>query len=122
MPVISEGIMAVKTARPTTIGVYHLANLVIKFSDLDFLLVAFSISSKILETVLSSKLVVTLTLMIPSLLIEPLRTSLPSLTKTGTASPVSIEVSNELVPSTMTPSNGSFSPTLTSRISPILTS
>ena len=51
---IRGGIIANSNAIITTVGVYMAANFVIKFSDLDFLLLAFSTNSRILLTVDSS--------------------------------------------------------------------
>ena len=53
---------------------------------------------------------------------QPLMTSLPSFTSRGMLSPVSAAVSRELLPLTITPSSGIFSPGRTTMIEPISTS
>lgn len=114
--------MASKIAIITTTGVYTLANLLIKFSDFDFLLLAFSTKSKILLTVDSVNFLLTLIFKDPSLFIHPLNTSSSILTFLGIDSPVKAIVFSEDSPSIIIPSNGIFSPGFTNMISPILTS
>ena len=84
--------------------------------------VADSSISSILLTVESSNVLVALTNITSPKLILPDNTLSPSLIKTGSLSPVSIELSIELVPLLIIPSTPIFSPFLTKRISPTLTS
>ena len=121
-PSTKGGANASISASATTTGVYTLANLVIKFSAFAFLELAFSTSSRIFDTVESSNSFVTCTSKSPLRLIEPLTISSPSITSTGTLSPVRALVSRLELPFTTTPSSGTFSPGLTRMISPISTS
>ena len=93
-----------------------------KFSDFDFLLLAFSTKSNILLTVDSPNSFVTFIFITPVKLIEPLKISSPSEASLGNDSPVNAFVSKLVFPSTTIPSNGIFSPGFTTIISPILTS
>ena len=119
---IIEGIIAKANALYTTTGVYHLANLVIKFSVCDFFSDAFSTSSNILETVESSNAFVASIFNKPSPLMQPEITSSPILTVLGTDSPVKAAVFTKLSPLFTIPSTGIFSPGLMTRILPISTS
>ena len=65
-------------ALKTTAGVYTLANLVMKFSDLDFLELASSTSSMILATVESLNSLVVLIFRTPPVLTQPLITESPA--------------------------------------------
>ena len=113
------GRIARRIARITTEGVYQRAKEVMKFSERDFLLLAFSTSSKILLAVESSNTLVALTRMRPVKLIEPLKTSSPSMASLSLVSPVRAEVSIEVAPDSITPSSGMRSPLLTMKTSPI---
>ena len=93
-----------------------------KASDLDFLELAFSTRSRILETVDSPNSLVVLIFKIPVRLIHPEMISSPALISLGTLSPVRAAVLRELVPSVTTPSIGTFSPGLTTMMVPISTS
>ena len=116
------GSSANKIASPITIGVYTFANLVINLSDLDFLAAAFSTKSKTLLTVESKYSFVTFAVIKPFILIQPLRIFAPSLTSTGTDSPVNAEVSRLVSPFIIVASSGTLSPGLISMISPSSTS
>src|SRR5574344_1042511 len=115
------GITARSTAAATTQGVYHLANLVIKFSTLAFFSDEFSTSSRIFDTVLSPNVLVVFTV------ITPVRLSVPDITlsdtdpSTGEASPVRAAVLTVVSPSITMPSSGIFSPGLTITVSPTAT-
>ena len=98
------------------------ANFEIKFSDFDLREVAFSTRSRIFETVDSPKSFVVRISMSPERLMQPLMTSLSSFTSRGMLSPVSAAVSRELLPLTITPSMGIFSPGRTTMTEPISTS
>ncbi len=106
----------------TTVGVYILANFVIKFSDFDFLELAFSTRSRILDAVDSSNFLVVLIMRTPDMLIHPLITSSPLTISLGRLSPVSALVFRVEVPSVTIPSMGIFSPGLTIIIEPVSTS
>ena len=93
-----------------------------KFSDLDFFILEFSTKSRILETVDSPNSLVVRTVMAPVRLIHPLITSSPILPLRGTLSPVNAAVSSVVLPLTITPSIGTFSPGLTIISIPIATS
>ena len=80
-----------------------------KFSEFDFLLLAFSTKSRILLTVESENFFVVFTFISPSLLILPLSTSSFFPTSLGTVSPVKANVLSEVFPSITTPSIGIFS-------------
>ena len=97
-------------AHKTTAGVYTLANFVIKFSERDFLELAFSTKSSILDTVDSPNSFVVLILIRPFIFIQPLITSSPAFTSLGTLSPVKALVLRLVVPSSTMPSIGTFSP------------
>ena len=86
------------------------------------MLLAFSISSNILETVDSLNSFVTFILKGLVLFIVPLSTGEFSFTLIGADSPVSEDVSIWLEPSTTIPSRGIFSPGFTTITSEILTS
>lgn len=83
-PLIIGGRIASNTAKPITIGVYILENLVINLSDFDFLAEAFSTKSKTLLTVESKYSFVTSAIIKPFIFIQPLNIFAPSLTSTGT--------------------------------------
>ena len=119
---INIGTIANNTAKATTVGVYIRANLVINLSIGAFLLAAFSINSKIFETVESTYGFVTLISRMFVKLTTPAKTSSFSRTSLGIDSPVKLDVSKEEIPFTTTPSNGIFSPTFTTIISSTLTS
>ena len=119
---IIGGMIANATALMTTTGVYTRANLEMKFSDLDFLELAFSTRSSILDAVDSSNSCVVLILNTPFVLIHPLMTSSPSFTARGTLSPVRALVSRLALPSSTIPSIGIFSPGWTTMTVPISTS
>ena len=93
-----------------------------KASDLDFLLLAFSTISRILETVDSPNSFVVCIFRTPERLMQPLRISSPTMTSRGMLSPVSADVLSEDVPSTTIPSIGTLSPGLTTIVVPISTS
>ena len=114
--------MASNTAKPITIGVYIFANLVINLSEVDFLEAAFSTKSKTLLTVESKYSFVTFAKIKAFIFIQPLNIVAPSLTSTGTDSPVRAEVSSVVSPFTIIASRGSLSPGLISIISSIFTS
>ena len=118
----NTGIINVNNAIRQTTGVYTFAKLDIKFSDLDFLFVAFWTNSIILLAVESEYFFVVLTLIKCSLFIKPLTTKSPTLTYRGMLSPVNAEVFNIVLPSTTSPSIGIFSWGLITMISPIFTS
>jgi len=90
---------------------------VINFSIGAFLLLAFSTSSNILDTVDSPYSFVTRMVITPFKFTTPAKTSSSGTTSLGMDSPVNAEVSNELEPFMITPSNGSLSPGFTSMIS-----
>ena len=94
----------------------------IKFSDFDFLLLAFSTKSKTLLTVDSPNSFVTFIFITPFIFIVPLKTSSPFCTSLGILSPVRAFVSKLELPEITYPSNGIFSPGFTTIISPIFTS
>ena len=121
-PLIIGGRIASNTAKPITIGVYILENLVINLSDFDFLAEAFSTKSKTLLTVESKYSFVTSAIIKPFIFIQPLNIFAPSLTSTGTDSPVSAEVSRVDSPFTTVASSGTLSPGFISIVSPICTS
>ena len=104
--------MARTRANPTTMGVYTLANRVMKFSAFAFLELAFSTSSRIFATVESSNSFVTRTFRVPVRLMEPLTMESPSRTSSGMDSPVRALVSRLDAPLITTPSRGTFSPGL----------
>ena len=81
-----------------------------KSSDFDLREEAFSTRSNILDTVDSPNSLVVFTLMGLVRLMHPEITSSPTDTFLGRLSPVSAAVSRVLVPSSMTPSIGIFSP------------
>ena len=110
--------MARRTARATTIGVYTLANRVMKLSLLDLFSEAFSTSSRIFEAVDSVKGLVTLARRTPLRLTHPERILSPTPIPLGTLSPVSATVSRLEAPSSTTPSRGTFSPGLITMVSP----
>jgi hypothetical protein len=87
-------------------------------SLLDLFDAASSTSARILETVDSSKGLVTLSLINPLRLTQPLSTVSPTPTSQGSDSPVSAIVFSEVFPSMISPSRGIFSPALTQMISP----
>ena len=99
-------------ARKTTVGVYTFAKRVMNFSIGAFLLLAFSTSSRIRDTVDSPYSLLTSTFSTPLRLTTPASTSSCTPTSLGRDSPVRAEVSRELVPSTITPSSGTRSPGL----------
>ena len=109
-------------AAATTIGVYTLANLVIKFSLVDLLEEAFSTRSRIFDAVDSPNSFVTLARTTPERLTQPERMSSPAVIPRGTLSPVSATVSRLELPSSTVPSIGTFSPGFTTIVSPTLTS
>ena len=75
-------------------GVYHLANLAMNSSALDFFSPLLLINSIILATALSSYFLLTLTVIEPVLTRQPANTSLLfSSVKTGTNSPVKDDLS-----------------------------
>ena len=92
------------------------------FSDFDFFELEFSTKSRIFDTVDSPNTLVVLILTVPERLMQPEITSSPDFALRGTLSPVSAAVSSDVVPSTITPSIGIFSPALTTIILPISTS
>lgn len=116
------GTMASSTAAMTTTGVYTLANLVMNDSLRDLLLSALSTRLRILETVLSPKLLVVFTRSTPDRLMQPDITSSPSVMSRGMLSPVRAMVLREELPSMTVPSSGTFSPGLMTITSPGLTS
>ena len=81
-----------------TIGVYIFANLLIKRSPLDLLLLASNIISLTFEAVDSLYVVVAFILIAPSLFIKFANTLLPLKTSRGLLSPVKEAVFNELDP------------------------
>ena len=93
-----------------------------KFSDFAFLKLAFSTKSRIFETVDSPNSLVVFIFKTPVIFITPLVILSPHLTVFGTLSPVSATVSSDDLPSTITPSSGTFSPGLTTIMLPISTS
>ena len=120
-PESSGGSKARIRAAPTTTGVYTRAKRVMKASLLDLLLPAFSTSWIILATVLSPKLFVVFILMTPERLTQPEMTSSPTVMSRGRLSPVSATVFRADVPSSITPSSGTFSPGRTMMVSPTAT-
>ena len=92
-----------------------------KFSERDFLELAFSTSSRILDAVDSPNCFVVLIFTTPEIFIQPLETSSSARTSRGTLSPVNAEVFNVVVPSTIIPSRGIFSPGFTTITEPIAT-
>ena len=118
-PVIREGMIAVSTARITTIGVYIFANFVMNLSIFGLPAAAFSTESRILVTMDSERGFVTSIFSRPCSLTQPEMTSVPAIAVTGTGSPVTGEVSIRLSPSVTMPSSGIRSPGRTCRISPI---
>ena len=93
-----------------------------KASLFDLFSSALSTKAIILETVLSPKFFVVRTRMTPVKLIHPETTSSPSFKSRGTLSPVSAKVFKAELPSTTTPSKGTFSPGRTTMTSPTFTS
>ena len=93
-----------------------------KFSDLDFLELAFSTKSRIFDTVDSENSFVVSIFKRPELLIHPDIISSPYLTSLGTLSHVSADVSILALPSITIPSSGTFSPGLTTITEPTGTS
>ena len=93
-----------------------------KFSDFDFLELAFSTISNIFDTVDSPNSLVVLIFNKPVILIQPLITSSFVVTSCGKLSPVNALVFNDDVPSMIFPSIGIFSPGFTIIIEPISTS
>ena len=116
------GMIASASAPAHTAGVYTLAKRVMNASDLDFFELAFSTRSSIFETVDSPNSREVLILITPLKLMQPLSASSPHLASRGTLSPVRAAVSSVVLPSTMVPSMGIFSPGLTTIIEPIATS
>ena len=121
-PMITGGRMASAAAEHTTMGVYQRAKRVIYASLLDFLSPEVSTSSKILETVDSPNSFSTRTRSTPFILMQPLITPSPTETSRGLDSPVRATVFRLLAPSMTVPSSGTFSPGLTTMISPTATS
>ena len=93
-----------------------------KFSELDFFSVAFSMRSIILLAVESLNSFVVFIFIRFSLLISPLDTLSPTVTYLGMLSPVNADVFSIVAPSIISPSNGIFSNGFTTMVSPILTS
>ena len=93
-----------------------------KVSLCDLCSPASSTRRMIFETVLSPKLLVVRTRSTPDKLTQPDTTSSSVSTLRGIVSPVSATVFNWLLPSTTTPSKGTFSPTRMRIISPTATS
>ena len=100
-------------------GVYQEANWSTKRVALDLLSAPSSMSSRILETVLSLYSRLTKTTMEPSLRIVPAFTSSFNFFSTGIASPVKEDISRCPLPSMIVPSAGKISPTRTKTLSPI---
>ena len=90
-------------------------------SVFDFLSLECSTRSIIFDTVLSPKLLVVRTLITPDRLTQPEITSSPSPASRGRLSPVRATVLRAVEPSTTTPSIGTFSPGLTTMVSPTST-
>ena len=105
------------TAAITTQGVYIFANLVIKRSIFGLLAAAFSMDSRIRETIDSDNGFSTRIFNWPDVLTQPDVMGSPTDTPTGTGSPVIGEVSSRLSPSMITPSSGTLSPGRINRIS-----
>ena len=93
-----------------------------KASERDFLEVAFSTMSRILETVDSPNSFVVRSRRSPLRLMQPLMTSSSARTSRGMLSPVRALVSRVLTPSITTPSMGIFSPGRTTITEPTSTS
>ena len=92
--VIMPPISNTNTDRRTIAGVYHLANLAMNSSALDFFSPLLEISSMILATALSSYFLETLTLIKPDLTKQPAHTSeLLTSVNNGTNSPVKDDLS-----------------------------
>ena len=94
----------------------------INVSDLDLRELAFSTRSRIFDTVDSPKAFVVRTFRTPDMSMQPLMISSPSLTSRGRLSPVSALVLRLALPSTITPSSGTFSPGCTTMMLPTATS
>ena len=93
-----------------------------KFSDFDLREAAFSTRSRIFEAVDSSNSVVVRMRSTPVMLMEPLSTTSSGPTSRGLLSPVRALVFSALLPSTITPSSGIFSPGFTTMMLPTSTS
>ena len=119
---ISGGSSASASAAMHTAGVYTRANLEMKFSDLDLRELAFSTRSRILDTVDSPNSLVVRIFSTPVILMHPLVISCPTSISRGRLSPVNALVFRLEVPSTTTPSMGTFSPGCTTITLPISTS
>ena len=98
------------------------ANREIKSSDRDFRELAFSTRSRILDTVDSPKARVVRTFSTPVMEIQPLMTSSPGPASRGRLSPVRALVFRLELPSSTTPSMGTFSPGRTTITAPSATS
>ena len=115
-------VATIKTAKIKTIGVYILLIFDTTVSILVFLSVALSSNSMILETVESLNTEVAFIWMTSSKLMQPDNTVSLMFLGAGLDSPVSEEVSSIVLPSTIMPSTGIFSPFFTTRMSFTLTS
>ena len=115
-------VTTIKTAKIKTIGVYILLIFDTTVSFLVFLSVALSSNSMILETVESLNTEVAFIWMTSSKLMQPDNTVSLMFLGAGLDSPVSEEVSSIVLPSTIMPSTGIFSPFFTTRMSFTLTS
>ena len=91
-------------------------------SDLDLRELAFSTRSRIFDTVDSPKAFVVRILSTPDMSMQPLMISSPAFTSRGRLSPVSALVLRLALPSTTTPSSGTFSPGCTTMMLPTVTS
>ena len=91
-------------------------------SERDFLELAFSTSSRIFDTVDSPNSFVVRTFSRPLRLMQPLMISSPARHSRGALSPVSAAVFSVELPSTITPSMGTFSPGWITITVPISTS
>ena len=116
------GSRASASALMQTAGVYTRAKRVMNASERDLRELAFSTRSRILDTVDSPNSLVVRIVSTPLMLMQPLTTSSPAQTSRGMLSPVSAAVSSVDVPSTTTPSIGTFSPGRTMMCVPISTS
>ena len=106
----------------TTAGVYIRANLAMNSSDFAFREPAFSVRSKIFDTVDSPNSFSVRIFNTPLVFIAPLITLSPTVTFVGMLSPVKAAVSRSARPSVTTPSMGIFSPGFATIMEPIATS
>ena len=114
--------MASTRALMHTAGVYTRAKREMKFSERDFIEVAFSTMSRIFATVDSPNSFVVRMRRRPVMLMHPLTISFPGATSRGILSPVRAAVSRVDVPSVTIPSMGTRSPGFTRISVPIATS